>query len=58
MDDGERRQLAAIERFIPDLRSLVGPTCTELLRSGRKIEVEALCTLTRVFTLPTSEWLV
>jgi hypothetical protein len=42
MTDAEKRYLRVVEQLAPQLETWVGPRCAALLRSGRKIEMEAV----------------
>ena len=44
LSDTERAAIALVETVTPDLPQLIGPQCTDLLRAGRKLEVEAILT--------------
>lgn len=38
----ERKSLSLLKKALPDFHQLVGPTCADLIRQGRKIELEAV----------------
>jgi hypothetical protein len=55
--DNEIRSMALLRAVWPDVAISIGPTCTALLRAGRKLEMEAIgsfCTRT-MFDLPDVE---
>ncbi|MHB8860934.1 MAG: hypothetical protein ACYC6N_00915 [Pirellulaceae bacterium] len=44
----ELAAMPLVVEYLPDYAALLGPVCTELLRSGRKVELEALISFAMV----------